>query len=379
MRLRPIATACVLAGITLLLHGYRLTLAPVTPTESVFNAQSRAVRSGTTPVFFHLSGEHWLQPLPVYTNTAARAIGGDDVSGRVVSAVTSAVCVALLFLIAQEITGLAWVAVVASVILMVTPAYWSFAQLGTDVLSPVPLILLWLWNLLRFFKADSIRSLAASAALLGLSVYSHPAAPLTAMFLWLLTIAVARRRNRARLAVATAIFSATWLPAAFWFVRHPDTYPDTFGRWFIFAAHLRNPLDGFRAFINPGTLGNRASMYWGFWDPSWLFFRTPDAAAPLLIIAAPFIALGVMRCLRHLSRDTAPLVLGTTLLAPLAGATFGVPHFLSDAAAVLPILALLSALGVEQLVRLLTRRPLEDAVAVAAVDGWNDDDALPRA
>ena len=56
----------------------------------------------------------------------------------------------------------------------------------------------------------------------------------------------------------------------------------------MFAAHLRIPLDGVRAFVNPGTLGNRASLYWGFWDPSWLFFITANWPAPLLLIfAAP--------------------------------------------------------------------------------------------
>ncbi len=57
-----------------------------------------------------------------------------------------------------------------------------------------------------------------------------------------------------------------------WFFRHADTYADTFGRWFVFAAAPADPLDGLRAFFNTGTLGNRASLYWGFWDPSWLFF-----------------------------------------------------------------------------------------------------------
>ncbi len=210
-----------------------------------------------------------------------------------------------------------------------------------------------------------------------MSAYSHPALPLTAALLWVLTLAVARHRNRLRLFVATAVFAAAWLPAGVWFLRHPDTYADTFGRWFVFAAHLRYPLDGLRAFMNPGTLGNRASLYWGFWDPSWLFFGTRDSAAPLLMIAAPLMVLGVLRCQRHLARDTAALVIGSALIAPLTGATFGVPHYLADAAVVMPLLALLAALGVEQLVRLRTRRPLEDGVAVGTVDRWDDDGALP--
>ena len=104
-----------------------------------------------------------------------------------------------MFLIAHLITGRAWVGIAAALILMLTPAHWSLAQRGTDAIFPVPLILLWLWNTLLFFERDSIRSLAVAAAALGLSVYSHPAAPLTAVFLWMLTLFVARRRNRIRL------------------------------------------------------------------------------------------------------------------------------------------------------------------------------------
>lgn len=378
MRLRPIATACVLAAITLLLYAFRLSAPPPTPAESVFNTQAQSIRVGHTPLFFHVRDEHWLQPVAVYANAAARAIGGDDVSGRVASALVGALGVAAVFAIAFEIAGQAWVGIVAALILMLTPAYWSVAQLGTDAIFPVPLIMLWLWSLLRFFKGDSLRSLASAAALLGISTYSHPAAPLTALFLWILTLVVARRRNRARLFISTMVFGAAWVPAAVWFVRHFETYPDTFGRWFVFAAHLRNPADGLRAFANAGTLGNRASMYWGFWDPSWLFFNTRDAAAPLLMIAAPLIAIGVVRCMRSLSRETTALVIGTALITPLAGATFGVPHYLADATPVLPVLALVAALGVQQLVGLIVRtRPLEDGVAVGPVEGWHDDDALP--
>ena len=54
MRLRPIATACVLAGITLLLYAFRLSAPPLTPTESVFNTQAQSIRGGHTPLFFHV-------------------------------------------------------------------------------------------------------------------------------------------------------------------------------------------------------------------------------------------------------------------------------------------------------------------------------------
>ena len=376
MRQRPIVTACLLAGITLLLYAFHLSAAPLTPDEAAFNTHGQSIRAGWTPLYFRVRDDHWLQPAAVYANAVAQRAGGGEVSGRFASAVLGAINVALVFLIAHLMTGRWWIGVIGGIILMLTPAHRAFAQLGTDAIFPPTLILSWLWSTLRFLKWDSLQSLTAGAVCLGLSVYCHPAAPLTAAFLWVLTLIAAWRRNRSRLSIATLVFIAMWLPAALWFYRHPDTYADTFGRWVIFAAHVNNPLDGLLSFINPTTLGNRLSLYWGFWNPSWLFFSAP---APLLIAAAPLIAIGIYRCVRHVQRELPVLLLGGALMVPVAGATFGTPRYLPDAAAVLPILALLSALGVEQLVGLVLRqRPLEDDEGAAPVEGWNPDDLAPR-
>jgi len=370
MRLTPIAAACLLAGIALLFAGYRIDRLPPTNDELVFNVQAETIRSGKPALFFHVAGEKWVQPLAVYANAALRTVGAGRRSGRIVSAIAGAIDVALVFLIVNLITQRAWIAMIAAVILIFTPAHAALSIRGTDALLPSPLILGWLYGVLRFFRFDSIRTLTVAAVLLGLVAYAHQAGPLTAVFLWALTLAVAFRRNRARLLAATLAFAGVWVPAVAWFYLHPDIYPDTFGRWFVFAAHIRNPFDGLQAFINPNTLGTRASMYWGFWDPSWLFFTSADEPQPLLLIAAPLIAVAAFRWPMSIaSREAAALVIGTALIVPLAGATFGVPHYIADAAAVLPILAVLAGIGVDQLVSLVVpRRPLDDDVAVTAIE-----------
>jgi len=378
MRLQPIVTACLLAGLTLLLYGFRLTAAAVTPEESAFNRSAPTVRSGATPLFFHLRDEHWLQPLAVYANRAMRAAGGGDIAGRIASAALGAADVGLVFLIAHLVTGRAWIGIVAALLLMATPAHWSLAQRGTDAIFPAPLVLLWLWNALLFLKRDSMRSLATAAAALGVCVYSHPAGPLTAAFLWALTLIVARRRHRVRLFTATLVFGAAWLPAAWWFFRHPDTYADTFGRWVVFAAHVRDPIAGLQAQINSNTLGVRASLYWGFWDPSWLFFTAKDAAAPMLLISLPLIVLGIVSCLRQADRSVGAILICGALILPIAGATFGLPHYAPDAAAVFPVLALLSGLGVDYLAGLIGRRRPLEADERPVVGDWDSDHLMPR-
>jgi hypothetical protein len=377
MRLRPVVTACLLAGTALLLYAFHVSVAPLTPQEAAFNTHGQSIRGGWTPLFFRVDDGQWLQPIGVYANAAVHAIGGDEISGRVASIVAAAINVGLVFLIAHLASGRILVGALAAAMLMFTPAHWSIAQLGTDAILPVPLVLLWLWSSLRFLKLD--KGLAVAAGALGLSVYSHPAAPLTAAFLWALTLVVAHRRNRVRLLTSTAIFVVAWLPAAAWFYRHPDSYADTFGRWFVFAAHLRSPLEGLSAFMNLNTLGTRASLYWGFWDPSWLFFGAADANAPLLAAVAPFIAIGLYRCAKHLPREWAQMVIGALVIAPVAGATFSVPRYMTSAASVLPILSLIAALGVDQLIALATRRrSLEESESGSAGDGWDSDQLAPR-
>lgn len=377
MRPRPIVAACVLAAASLVLAALLID-GELDPQESIFNTQAQTVLSGRTPLFFHAGGELWLQPVPVYSNAALQAVSIGPASGRIASAIAGAADVALVVLAGYAIAGTAWAGIAAGLVLMLTPGHWSLAVHGTDPIVPAPLILLWLYFLLQFLKFDSARALALSAIALGATVYAHPSGPLTAIFLWMLTVIVSRRRHRVRLLTATLLFIAMWLPAAAWFYAHRDTYADTFGRWLILASHLRSPLDAFHAFVNPNTLGTRASLYWGFWDPSDLFFATGDVPSPMLLFEAPLILAALLRA-RQIPDRAAVIIAAAALVVPIAGSTFGVPHYFPYAAAVLPLMALLAGLGFDQLVALLTRRhTLEDEVAVAAVDGWDAEDLAPR-
>ena len=370
--------ACVLAGISYLVSA--VFIAGISDTADVVETrvaqQALSVGRGNTPLFFKAEADVWLQPVPVYAAALFWVEGEPRLPARHASALAAAGVVALVYVIAHSIAGTA-AGMTAAIAVLLSFGHW-YLQARPDAIFPAPFVLLWMLGVVHFLRWDSPRALIAAAFALGFCVYSHPAGPLTAAFLWLLTLAIAWRRNRVRLAVATAVFAAMWLPAAAWFYVYPATYPDTFGRWFVFAAHLRNPLDGIAAFINPNTLGNRASLYWGFLDPSWWFFGSGSEPSPMLVLWAPLILAAVLRA-KHLSRDVAILLMGTALIVPLAGATFGVPHYLKDAAAFLPVLAILAGLGLDQLVAVLTRRqPLQDDVAMAAVNGWDDDQVAPR-
>jgi 4-amino-4-deoxy-L-arabinose transferase-like glycosyltransferase len=337
--LRPVLTACLLAGVTLLLYGYRLTLEPASPLELQIIGQARA---GSGPLFFHVADDQWLQPIPVYAAAIGALFGGGDASARLATVVLAAVNVALLFLCASRLFGGRLAAFVSPLLLLATPAHIAYGRSGSDAIVSVPFVLLWLLAMLRFWTYDSPASILAAGAALGAGVYSNRAAPLTMGFLLVVSLAALMSGGRKWRAAALlmAAFGASLIPAVAWFALNPDTYRDTFGRWAIHLAHVRNPIDGVRAFLNWNTLGNRASLYWGFLDPAWLFFENV-----FLLVSLPLMLLGVASWRRVLPRHAMILVAGGAIVAPLAGSSFGEPHYAADALPFLPFAVLLMTAG----------------------------------
>ena len=87
MRLQPIVTASLFAGIALLLYAFHLDVAPLTAEEAAFNTHAQSIRAGWTPLYFRVRDDQWLQPAGVYANAVAQRAGGGEASGRFASAV----------------------------------------------------------------------------------------------------------------------------------------------------------------------------------------------------------------------------------------------------------------------------------------------------
>lgn len=360
IHLRPIATACLLALATVILYSLELRREPIGPEEAAVLSAAQQLPNGAPPLLVHISGERWAQPVGFYATAISHAIVPGFFAGRHASIFVASLNVALIFLVAWRLFSRYLPALVAALILMFTPAHYAFGRLGLDVIYVIPFILIWLYALLAFIDKDRPVSIALAAGALGAGVYSTPSAPLTMAFLWLtmmVALWVVGRRQLATLLIATGAFVAMLLPLAAWFYWHPQTYLDTYGRWAIFAAHLRNPIDGFLAFVNRNTLGTRASAYWRLIDPSYLFFSSARSTAPLLLVSAPLIVAGIVRCVRLVPNAAAVVVLAGLMVAPLAGASFGEQQYIELALGLLPFAALLAAYGIEEIRELMVGRP----------------------
>src|SRR5215212_1742939 len=94
MRLQPIVTASLLASITLLLYGFRLSTPPLTADETVVLQQAR---SGHGPILFHVADDRWLQPAAVYATKAVDAVAASNLSGRIAAVIVAALDIVLMF------------------------------------------------------------------------------------------------------------------------------------------------------------------------------------------------------------------------------------------------------------------------------------------
>ncbi len=331
---------------------------PLSPAENELSHQAAAIGDGATgyPLFFRLSDDRWLQPIAVYSTALIGLVASPEAAGRLAAAGVGALNVALMFVLCRRLLASAPLAVGAALLLMITPAHFVFARSGIDAIYPLPFVLAWLLAIAAYFDGGDRRQAAAGGLALGIGVFTHPSAPWTMgtlLVVTLLAIWLSGRRRAVILAVPAGAFLAPLLIAVAWFAANPSAYPDTFGRWAIHAAHLRSPLDGVLAFVNWNTLGTRLSLYWGSFDPSWLFFDGPASpalplrgAAPFLFATAFALVAGVSQRLRGGFTPVTLLVLAGVAVAPLAAATFGSPHAIGDFLVMVPLVVVLAACGV---------------------------------
>ena len=358
IRLRPIATACLLALATSIFYGLALGRQPIGREEARVLSYAQRPVPGVPPVVID-TGEVWLQPLHVYATTLAHAVRPGFFAGRWASVIVAAINAGLVFMVGWRVFGGYLAALAGALVLILTPAQMTYGRQGVEAIYIVPFVLLWLYALAGFIERDRPAQIALASAALGAGVYSTTAAPLTMAFLWLMMIVVlflTGRRKLSTLAIAAASFAVMLAPLAMWFFFHRHTYVDTYGRWVIHPAHVRNPIAGVAAALDWDTLGPRISAYWSLINPLYLLVPGAEGRAPLHWLIVPLVVVGIYRCVTK-PRTMAVIVLAGALVAPIAGASFGRPHYIANALALLPFVALLAGYGVDQIRELIVPPP----------------------
>jgi hypothetical protein len=287
-----LAVAGVLAILSTIAYGRALAASVAGPDETEIVAQAaRLLERGWhdaegrwLPVFLHIDAERWLAPVPVYATAAMSAFAPTaPVPARRAAVVFGAIDIALLSVLVARYVAVPWAGLVAALVLLVTPAHAFFSRRAPpEGIWQLPFVVGWAIGLTALAERPSPRGrwmLAAGTAALPASAYTQPSAALMMPMFALVTVAVFLRAEQWRLRdglAAVTMFAILLLPLVLWFARYPATYPDTFGRWVLHPAHVRNPIVWFQAVSNWGTASTVAALFWSFLAPSHMFL-TPDA------------------------------------------------------------------------------------------------------
>jgi hypothetical protein len=169
---------------------------------------------------------------------------------------------------------------------------------------------------------------------------------------------------------AAGAAAAVLAPLVVWFMLHPSIYADTFGRWVLHPAHMRNPADWARSLTNWNGLTVVTQVAWDFFNPATLFLShgTPALPAMFLLPTVVLLGAGLSEVARHRQTPPAhPIFLVACYGCPLvvlAAATFKEPDLTHRALAVTVFAALIAGLGAEAM---LQRASTPGRLTVAAV------------
>ena len=228
----------------------------------------RDLNGHRTPLFFHNtdpliqnnSSQIWWQPVLIYLIAAVLHFAAfSEWSVRVPIAALAILDVGLVYAVARRLFSNPWYAVLAALMLALTPAHLIFGRMASDYFCPVPFALLWLLCLLEDVRTDNRWLSAATGLVLGVGLYSYIASWIVMPFYLVVShVLLWQVRKPLRAHVDLTIgFAVPLLALIPWIWLHPDTPRDTF-RGYAVSTGL--------------NLTERVALYWDYFNPSYLFF-----------------------------------------------------------------------------------------------------------
>ena len=316
------------------------------------------------PLFFRIDIHTWYQPLLVYLMAAVFSIVQvSEAALRTPTALIGVIDVLLVYAVAQRLLGRRRDAVVAAVVMALTPAHFILARQGLDYIAPLPFVLGWLWCLLVALDTGRARFAAAAGLLLGIGFYSYIAAWVVMPVCLVITlVAVISNKRPARLAAAAVVgFALPLMLLVVWLRLQPDTLTAIAARYGFDDAN--SPRTAFRYLV----IQRRLSLYWSYFDPVYLFLAgspnvtmSTSKAGVFLVSCAVFLPVGIYETLRRMGGRL--IVLAGFVLAPLAPVLIDTGNAIQRSLVIVGFGAILSAIGAS--VMLDRRRRLTQALAM---------------
>ncbi len=312
------------------------------------------------PLYFPVFTNEWFNPVPVYFSALVQTVAPlSEWSARLPTVLVAATNVVLMYVVALRIFKREWLALVAALLLMLTPAHFIHGRLAMDYLYPLPFLLGWLLGLLVFLERPRLRTLAAAATCLGVGFYSYIAA-MFMMPLYLcvtfLTLAIARERRPAAYIAAAGGFVLPLLLLVPWLVANPTMLANLIQRYDLYAAAAQGSTHTSTAVAASASVIEHASVYWDFFNPAYLFLSggsnvmnsTRDTGVFLWPLAV-FLTAGLHHAATRRSMTNLLLIAGF-LSAPLAASLIAERYAVDRALEVLPFGILLATVGINDFV-----------------------------
>lgn len=316
----------------------------------------RDMNGNPTPLYFHITDplipNHtswtWWQPLLFYLTAAVLLfLPIAEWSVRLPNVILAILNVWLIYAVARRLFGNPWYAVLAAVMLALTPAHFFFARLAQDYFLALTFALLWLLCLLRYLHTDRAWLPMATGLVLGVGLYTHISSWMVMPFYLVVTTLVlwlARKPLRATLALYLG-FAVTMLPLIAWLWYHPSLLRDMFQNYGV---------------VTSLNLAERVTLYWDYFNPSFLFFSggadpmwATSRVGVFLLAVAVLLPLGIWHIWRRGFSISRAVVLVGFFFAPVPIVAV-LPEAPRYATArdllVVPFGVLISVAGVEYLV-----------------------------
>ena len=314
------------------------------------------------PLYFHVVNSLWQTPISIYATALGFAfLPVSETTIRLPSVVVGLLTVVAMFFVARRLFHDDALAIIAAALLALTPAHFIHSRLGFDHHYPELFVAVWLLFLLRFVESGYSGALFAATMTLGIGLYSYLASLIMMPVYFLATEGLLVKRSTRWVqacAVAACGFGVPLLLLFGWLIAHPGQYAEHVRMYNLYDASKLNPLQGIHELLSYTSLTERVSVFYRYFDPSFLFFSGDTSVVHSTrrvgVFLFPFGALlvvGLWRILWHSRSPVEWLFVAGFLLSPLGGAVAAEHYRISRALVMLPFATLIATIGVEFLVR----------------------------
>ena len=266
----------------------------------------------TDPLIANHTSVAWWQPQLFYLITGSFSLlPVSEFSARLPIALIALLNVWLIYAVARRAFGNAWYGVAAAMLLALTPAHFIMGRMATDYFLPLAFALAWLLCLLECQRRDSAGMAVGTGLVLGLGLFSYITSWMVMPLYLALTCLVLWQEGKSLrfMTLVTAGFALPLLPLAVWLTANPTMPRDVFTNYHV-STSLR--------------LVERTSLYWDYFNPSYLFFSggsnmtwATRQAGLFPLALAVLLPLGTWNIARRQPAGVRTIWLAGFLLAPL--------------------------------------------------------------